>query len=144
MASRIVPFEPWHVRLLEGRKAERESTYDIGWQAHQVGNYPGLTLVVADKPIACAGLVTMWPGVAEAWAYLSPAVEHRAVALHRQVKRALLMGERHLNLHRIQAAVRCDFVVGYRWLERLGFEPEGLMHKYGPRKESYMRFARVR
>jgi len=93
--------------------------------------------------IACAGVMLFWPGVGEAWSVLSPcAAEHPMI--HRHVKRGLAGIIESHGLWRVQATVLDGFAKGERWITRLGFQFESAMPAFGPKGETYNRYAIVR
>ncbi len=92
--------------------------------------------------VACVGILSMWPGVAEAWCLASPLAGKWAAGLTRAVLWELHLLEECRCLHRIQAHVRRGRRDAVRWLEYMGFEFEGLCLEYGSDREHYYRYAR--
>lgn len=71
-------------------------------------------------PIACGGLIEIWPGRAEAWAFFDPKAGKCFTALHRIALRLL-----EIACHRrIEATVDLDFPAGHKWIKMLGFKKE--------------------
>jgi hypothetical protein len=104
---------------------------------------PGFSVFDGEKLLWCIGAVQYWPGTAEGW-MLVPA-DMRAYAREIYYYSKILLDEamKSWNFKRIQARVKADFTVGQRFLERLGFEREGLLRKMGPNYEDYYMYARV-
>lgn len=101
-------FDPEYCRALEG-----------AGQAYSAWAGPDL--------IACAGVVTFWPGRAQVWAMMSWRVPQYALAVHRHVKRYI---ERH-PVTRLECIIDPRFPVSGTWAERLGFRFESRMKQYG-------------
>ena len=100
--------------------------------------------LAGDEVVFCGGLLTLWPGVEEAWLLTSPLVEKYPVWFHRTVDRYLHDKEIELGLRRIQMTVHQDHETGKRWAERLGFACEARMAKYGPQGHDYYLYARTK
>src|SRR3546814_10880985 len=89
---------------------------------------PGLSftgVAPGDRILGCAGVVPLWPGVAQAWAVLSDAALAEPVTLTRAVDRELRGIAESLCRRRIQAKVAERHHDGARWHAFLGFEIEG-------------------
>lgn len=93
-------------------------------------------------PIACAGLVLHWRGLASAWALFADEARRHSLPLHRAVLRGLDTLTRQHGLRRVEATTREDYVTGQAWLERLGFRLEGRMPHYGPDGETHLRYVK--
>jgi hypothetical protein len=100
----------------------------------------GYTGFVGDAIAGCAGVVTYWPGVGEAWAVLTDVGRAHPLFVHRSVSRGLREIVASSRLRRVQADVVADFAIGRRWVECLGFEFESLMRRYGPNGEDFARY----
>jgi hypothetical protein len=144
---RIVPFESWHLGLIELREHDRRAVA-FGDDLVARGNAylrsgPSFTGIQKGRIVVIAGIVRLWTGVGGGWSLTSPLVEKLPVAFHRAVRRNILELEEKLCLHRLQITVQASHVVSQRWVERLGFRFEGVLKKYGPDGEDYLLFARV-
>lgn len=91
---------------------------------------------------AAWGLAPVWDGVAEGWMIPSKIIDSRKVSVSRAIRQQLERDIVRLKLHRVQAAVRKDFTDAHRFIQFLGFESEGMMHKFGPDGSDYERYAR--
>jgi RimJ/RimL family protein N-acetyltransferase len=113
------------------------------WEAARLVSRRGVGFSgwVDDRLAGCAGLLPLWPGVAEAW--LAPTALGRAypVFLCRSVRNVLRMAVRDWGLWRVQADVVADHGAGIAFVERLGFRPESVMRRYGPKGEDFLRYA---
>jgi hypothetical protein len=78
------------------------------------------TAIDGDEILACAGVVTLAPGRAGAWAYLSRDVGNRMVGVTRAVRQFLRMAD----YRRIEMDVDCEFLAAHRWAKMLGFTLE--------------------
>jgi hypothetical protein len=81
------------------------------------------------QPVACAGLVKMWPGVAEAWTVLSDVAKANPLWIVRQLRCAIREQAWVMQLHRVQMHVEDDPHL-LHWGRCLGFRCEGTMEKY--------------
>ena len=144
----VVPFEASHLGSIQPRwpftldAAGNEELMERA--ASTAGAGPAWTAVVEDEPVACGGIVLLWPGVGEAWTFAGAGLDRSGLAFHRAVTAELETICRQHRLHRVQAACHANHKQGRRWLNLLGFREEGLMQFYGPHGHDFIRFARVR
>lgn len=104
---------------------------------------PAYTARHEGKLLACAGVKIYWPGVGEAWAFISPEiVNYKRELLHYMRKYIAHIAETE-GLWRIQVVVRKDFPQGLRLARHLGFEMEGKMEKYGTDGVDCFLFSRI-
>lgn len=91
---------------------------------------------------AAWGLAPVWDGVAEGWMVPSKLIDSRKISVARAIRRQLERDIVRLKLRRVQAAVRKDFNEAHQFIKFLGFESEGIMHRFGPDGADYERYAR--
>lgn len=91
-----------------------------------------VTALVHGKPVAMFGCIMLWTGVAEMWSIISDDARRYPKQLTIVAKGFSDIVAKSLSLHRLQLTVRFDEPRALRWAEYLGFEIEGLMHKYSP------------
>jgi hypothetical protein len=94
-------------------------------------------------PIACGGVLPLWKDVGEGWVVTSPLVEKYPVTFAKTVWRATKKLIESMDLYRIQTVVDAEHEVSQIWVERMGFENEGLMKKYLGGRDFY-RYALIR
>lgn len=145
----IVPFEPWHIKAMKGREFENSliSLYkdNLDYLLYNYANFGiAYTGIVDDKIIGSGGVLKLWDGVGEAWVFSSIYFEENKRQVYTQVKKFLQLIIDNADYHRIQASIKCDYDVAVRFIEKLGFEREGLMKKYGMDKSDYYRYSRVK
>lgn len=100
----------------------------------------GYTAFVGDTPIACAGLMDIWPGRAMAWSYLAESAGPHLIAVTRAVRTFLdLKAPRRTELY-----VDAGFEPGYRWAELLGFKREGYLEAFESDGRDQVLYARIR
>ncbi len=105
---------------------------------------PGEAWTLTDRmePVACGGLAPVWPGRFIAWTWIGVASPRAWLAMRKAclagIDRAFEGGAR-----RIEASTPADLPGGCHWLDRLGFEREGLARRYGPDGTDYWIFART-
>lgn len=89
--------------------------------------------------LGVGGVVVYWPGVGEAWLFLSKhVIEHKLKAAF-YVRSMMQTSIEELNLHRLQCTVRADFHKAIKMVERVGFLREGVMKAYTEDKiDTYM------
>lgn len=145
---RIIPFDPIHlISVFENPLEERlewtrqEDAEDWGRIAFSKG--PGWTAVYQNQIVACAGVMIMWKGVGEAWVFFSKLMEDPELrrAAYVQVLEYLARVISKHDLHRVQATCRVDFPPASQYLERLGFEFEGLLRQYGYDRVDYRMYS---
>lgn len=144
--SRLVPFDASHVDLIEMRDIERvqlaadpkaSQKFEALDASHQGG-----TLFHDGRIIAFIGFFEMWPGVFEVWAWPSIYVQQYATVYLRTVKRFVKDIEKTFNPHRLQTTALAD-ALHDRWMEFLGFHPEGDLKKYSIDRRDYRIWAKV-
>lgn len=109
-------------------------------QLAMAAEYPSRTGEVDGVPVASAGILPMWPGRYQAWAYLAADAGKYMTKIHREVYGFL----ESTDAKRVEAVVDSDFRAGHRWIKLLGFEWEGTMRCYTPDGRDCDRYARVR
>ena len=141
---RIVPFAPEHLNEVERRGFEEAALMKLGDLSARAAMYmqygPAFTGVADGVVIGCAGVVTHWEGVGEAWAFISTAAAAHPLGITKAVKGWL---DAQKAYRRIQANVKADDERAVRWIRLLGFENEGLMRAFGPDGTDFRRFVRL-
>lgn len=105
---------------------------------------PAFTGLVEGEIMGCAGVCLLWRGVGAAWLVTGPLVPQYPLAFHRAIRDGLQTVMESLHVWRLQADIHQGHEVSQRWVRRLGFAYEGILHKYGPDGADYVRYARVR
>lgn len=101
------------------------------------------TVTLDGMPVACGGLWPIWPGRLCAWTWIGGELSLRlwaqlAQAMRGELDRRLKASPRAL---RIEATARLPKACAF--LERLGFQEEGVMRCYSPGGEHYVLYARI-
>lgn len=108
-----------HVRYIEAQDAQKFE-YDASMSEDIVAKSAALSAWEGWRCIAAAGVFTVWPGRAVAWAVLS---KHAARHLLPITRRCLYMLD-HYNAKRIEMTCRSDFPEAHRWAILMGFTQE--------------------
>lgn len=140
---RIEPYTPAHLQRLllqPAQVAMRPYLSDPGYA--RALDIPGkaFAAVEGDQVLACAGIIPMWEGRAEAWALLAADLKPHFLGIHYATKRFL----NACGMRRIEAAVDAQFGCARGWVEALGFIYEGPLAKYTPDGRDCLRYARVK
>lgn len=105
---------------------------------------PAITLLNdAYEVVACAGVIIAWGGMGEFWMVPGKLVPRYAKSVWKEAKLFIADSIGRYNLHRIQATVRERDARAIRWIERLGFEKEGLMRCFGADRDNHFMYARL-
>ena len=141
MRTKIVPFKIKHAEEVFPLMVSDTTRPEIeGFKMIERSNL-AITLLVDEKALAFGGIQPMYPGVAEVWSFITPEAKKYPLALHKAVTQFIRLHHKALNVHRIQTNVEFGQEAHLRWVERLGFQCEGLMYKFGPNKEDYFRYS---
>lgn len=138
----IVPYQPEH---LDALLLQPNQAYMRGFlgkpEYRQLLNVPGkaFSAVHDGQVYACAGLVMVWQGRAEAWALMAPDLRKHFLTIHNATLRFLTS----CAVPRVEANVDEDFGCARRWIEMLGFSFEGKSPKFTPDGRTVLRYARV-
>lgn len=137
----LIKFHPDHIRKM----AEENPDYEILLRIVDYSNLNGLsyTLISNEGIIGSGGVDLIMPGVGEAWTVLGKIFYKYRFSAHKVVLQSLKDAERQYNLRRIQASCVKGFEKAEKWLKALGFEYEGVMRKFGPDGNDFLRYARI-
>jgi RimJ/RimL family protein N-acetyltransferase len=131
--ARVIRFTP------EALQAYGHVDLERIWRAYETSG-PAWTMWVGDEVVGCAGLIVMWPGVAQAW--LLPSV--RLAQYPRSVVTALVDNLKQaitdLHLRRVECNVDKNFKLGRRLVEWLGFDEEVVKQRAGPNDEDLVQY----
>ena len=139
MIYAMVPFRRWHLDWLGDTMADG-NTYRLDLETARMLEKMGTcwTGVVDGDPIACGGIIPVWPGRSQAWILLNEKTGPHMFWITKRVAEAL---ERTKG--RIELTVRADFELGHRWARMLGFSVETpRMEAYGPQGEAHVGYVR--
>jgi hypothetical protein len=138
----IQAFQPEHLDTLTMQPAQQYLRQFITPEVvATVSGHPAWTALVDEEPVACVGVIPVWPGRALAWCYLSDKIGRHMTAVTRAVRRGMDV----LPHRRIEITVDEGFVAGHRWANMLGFHKEAdKMAAYRPDGGACSLYARVR
>lgn len=137
----MIPFRAGHVSALRLQAHENTLARSLSPQALFALEGPDAHTVVAEgQMVACLGVLPLWPGTGEAWAFLAHDCGRHLLWITRAIERYL----RHTHYTRVQCMVAWDFWPAHRWCKRLGFTLEApRLRQYADGKD-YSLYARVR
>jgi len=133
----IRPFEPNDYEMYQGREF-MQMPYAL-YPDLLARSGPALTAVLDGAPVACGGLVRVWPGTAEGWMKVSPSATAVSTMLfHRKVRQALRFYAELYNLHRVQTYIDPHYPLFHRWARALGFEQEAYLRQWCGNRQDMM------
>lgn len=138
----VEPFRPDHLKELPLQLAQAHLSATVAGKEYAAALSLGeaYAALIEGRPVACAGLVEMWPGRAIAWALLSRDAGPHFLKIHRAVARMLDL----CPCHRVEAYADAGFPAASRWLETLGFAREGVMRAFTADRRDCFLYARIR
>jgi hypothetical protein len=141
----VVPFEMKHFDQIELRELDKVTTQGFleTLQKNVEHAGPAYTGLVDGEVVAIAGVVLLWPGVAEGWVFGSPKIAKYKKSFCRHVRNKLAEIEKEHKLWRVQATIVSGWSGLMRFVEFLGFQFEGRLSQYGLNKEDYLMYARL-
>lgn len=102
------------------------------------------TLFHGDKLLMMMSVIPVANGVAE----ISFLTDNNFVNSSKNVKRNMIGAFRQatdfLPFRRLQAKVKKGFDIGARFVEMMGFLPEGILQQFGPEGDDYVMYAKLR
>lgn len=140
---KIEPFKPEHLAslILQPSQACMQAALSDPAYHAELARHEAYTALDGDRVIACAGVVKLWPGRAQAWALIAIDIGPDLMrSVHFAVKRFLTAHRGRLEMN-----VAADFENAHRWARALGFKcetPEG-MEQYLPEGGSAFLYSRV-
>ncbi len=138
---KVIPFEKHHAdEITRLNKATEMPGFDKVKEVWKSGG-PAYTVMIDDQIIFCGGIVLMGWNSGEAWTYTTDFIEKYPKLVFKTVKTYLIAIAQREKLVRVQATCYLWNKKGARFLEKLGFEFEGLMKKWGPTHEDALMFA---
>ncbi|WP_439813978.1 hypothetical protein [Zavarzinia sp. CC-PAN008] len=141
-ALELRPYMPGDAAALAIQPAQAAERANAVRMDAQLVEGPSWTVCRAGRPIACGGLVEMWPGRAIAWGLVATDAGPVMVALSRLVRAQI--GANLKAWRRIEATACAEFKPARRWLSLLGFRLEARMDGYAPDGAAHWLFSRVR
>lgn len=131
------------------RAIDRREVYALRWRSDPaefaqdiVGSciLGGIVLGKAGKPASALGGLEMWPGVWQVWMIATDNWQDVKWTTTRYAQRILS----HLvlaNSHRAECHSSEEHKEAHRWLEYLGAQREGVLCRYGRKKENFYTYA---
>lgn len=144
---RVVPFHWAHPYAADLREHDKKvfqyvPNYQDMLKAFQAEG-DAITAMWKGRIVCCAGCNVLWPGVAEAWMITSVELPNISLTVTRAAIRYFDKFSTKHKLKRLQITVDVENELAMRWAKVLKFQPEGLLHKYGPGGFDYMMFSRI-
>ena len=119
----LIPYRKEHVMPLLDQPINRDSRADfIGGLAEWAEKQNSFTGIINDVPVVCGGVLEYWPGRAQIWTIFNAESKENFVPVFRGIKRFL--AEQGKTFRRLEISVPCNFELGRRRAELLGFKLE--------------------
>ena len=138
----VVPFKAEHLAVIKLQTAQAHlSDWVSKAEGRALEEYPSYTALVDGKPIGAAGVLWMWRGRAQAWAFISDTGPRNFIKAHRAVQKFL----DGCYVQRMEMTCDCDFPQAHRWAKMLGFHMEcERMVNYSPDGRDCALYVRLR
>lgn len=111
---------------------------------HLVTMFPSQIFVTDDGRVAALFIgLRKWEGLIEIIGYTGNAVEDNMVGFYKASLRGVQYLADVLEAHKVECIVWGDYDRSIKWLEKLGFEKEGLLRQHGPDKSNATLMGRI-
>jgi hypothetical protein len=148
MPTKLIPYEPIHAMAIINEKIRQHDLWltevpgcedmPFKWAEH-----PAYTLVVNDEIILCGGVMLLDWQVGDAWTLFADNFKRYPIACFKACKYVIDTIAKDHNLRRVQAIVLPGLNGGRNFVERLGFQEEGLLRSFGPNGEDHLMFSKI-
>jgi hypothetical protein len=138
---RVVRAETNHVWMIKPKAIFYEGARDDVHRA--IKHNEAISIFAGNQIMAIIGFTPIYKETGEMWALTSDLCSKYPLAFHRKVKELLEYYTKLNKLRRVQMVVRRGYSQGFDWAVSLGFEPEGILRKYGPEGDDYVMMGRV-
>ena len=148
MKTKIIPYKPAHAYAIIDERIRKHDLWltevpgceewPLKWAEH-----PAYTLVIDGEIIICGGIMLMDWRCGEAWTLFADNFQKYPIAVFKTCKYVIEKISKERNLKRVQAIVEPTVNGGRAFIERLGFQEEGLLRSCGPKGEDYIMFAKI-
>lgn len=139
----VVPFQIEHFDRMDITPEINREQRPLFEAYTRVG--PAITLLDGEMPIGISGILCgAWKGFGEIWMIPSIHVPKYPKASYATAVQFVNYNIEKLDLYRLQTTIRENDLKAIRWIERLGFQREGLMRCFGPDKGNHFIYARVK
>lgn len=149
MVRLCIPFEIEHAKsIIKGEhKRDQENwvepTIVEQWAQAWSGKLWAYTITADGIPVCCAGLALQEWHKAEAWALFSSEFKKHKLFIYRFVKAGLDASFHENKLVRVQATIDPQYPENVKWIEKLGFEYEGRLRRFGSEGQDMLMYARL-
>tara|TARA_R100001594_G_C3997544_1_gene253880 strand:- start:283 stop:777 length:495 start_codon:yes stop_codon:yes gene_type:complete len=145
---KLIDFHPTLLSMMDIRKEDQVFFNHIEHFDQVISGYSHLghsyVAVHHGRPLAVFGVIPLWGGVAEAWLITDSKLGSIARPFHRVTKLMFDLFMSELCLFRLQVTVHTGNVRAIKWIKTLYFQEEGRLRKYGPDKEDFFMFSRIK
>lgn len=141
----MIPYKMEHLlsmERVENQPGYRDHPLFETWARGFLGG-PGYTIMVDEGVLLCAGMVWIWPGVAEGWLAMSPLMKKYPKTAAISTKQIVEHLFTYFPLRRMHFTPDAENEVNVRFAEWLGFTCEGRLRAYGPFGKDHFMYARV-
>lgn len=128
---------------LSDRFAAFDQTRTEPGMPETLAGWPGLSVFEGQTLIAIGGLIPNWPGRAQIWMASSRAARPRHYLKLISTANWLVDIGHKRGATRIEAYVRDNNASACRWIEKIGFNFEGVMRMFGMAGEDFRLYAHI-
>lgn len=134
-------FKSSHLVRLNVQKAQSVISIDFRKHGDELEKHFSYSALCGDVVLACAGILPLWPGRAQVWAWLSGDIlPSQMSAIHKAAAR----GIKSYPVKRLEATCAVEFKAAHRWLQMLGFQCETpVMRGYHPDGSDEAMYVRI-
>lgn len=119
------------------------ATRDEDGMPEVLAGWPSVAAFDGRQLVAVGGLIPTWPGRVQIWMAAAAGVRPRHYYQTMGAARFLVDLAHSRGNARVEAYVRDDMAVAHNWIERMGFEFEGLMRSFGQAGEDFRMYAHI-
>ena len=143
----MVPFRRVHALLIDGSELNQAIFHafedHLTWLEAQASAGMSYTCLFHGKPIFSFGIVSVIPGVGEAWMLPDISLSHHTRPFARRARYFFEKIGTVVGYRRIQCTVKSSDFVHRRFAWWLGFEIEGTLRKYLPDENDCIIMSRI-
>ena len=144
MVYSVTKFRQNDLMCVVPQNAQEIAATELDRMAKLVDFTHAWTLRRRSAPIACGGVQVLWKGNADAWTFVDRSMTS-ADLLHltRFLLEMIDVLHVRLGLRRLGATTIADWSPGERWLQRLGFQAEGVLRCFDAQGRDHRIYSRI-